>query len=58
MKYQVVSQILLNATTKKAIFEKIFHALQQKTNIAVYSKDKDVLVLMVFVYALNKFNVK
>ena len=26
----------------------IFHALQQRTNVAVYSKDTDVLVLMVF----------
>ena len=35
-----------------------FHALQQKTNVAVYSKDPDVLVLMVFAYALNKINEK
>ena len=36
----------------------IFHALQQKTNVAVCSKDTDVLVLSVFAYALNKINVK
>ena len=36
----------------------IFHALQQKTNVAVYSKDTDVLVLMVFAYALDKINEK
>ena len=33
----------------------IFHALQQKPHVAVYSKVTDVLVLMVFV---NKFNEK
>ena len=32
----------------------IFHALQQKTNVVVCSKDTDDLDLMVFVYALNK----
>ena len=32
----------------------IFYALQQKTNVAVYSKDMDVLVLIVFANALNK----
>ena len=36
----------------------ILHALQQKTNVAVYSKDKDVLVLMVFAYALNRQKVR
>ena len=36
----------------------VFHVLQQKTNVAVYSKDTDVLVLMVFGYALNKINEK
>ena len=36
----------------------IFHALQQKANVAVYSEDTDVLVLMVFAYALNKINEK
>ena len=34
----------------------IFHVLQQKINVVVYSKDTDILVLMVFVYALNKVN--
>ena len=34
----------------------IFHALQQKTNVVACSKDTDVLVLMVFAYALNKTN--
>ena len=34
----------------------IFHALQQKANVAVCSKHTDVLVLMVLVYALNKIN--
>ena len=32
----------------------IFHALKQKTNVLLCSKDTDILVLMVFVYALNK----
>ena len=36
----------------------IFHALQQKKNEVVCSEDRDVLVLMVFVYALNKINEK
>ena len=36
----------------------IFHALQQKKNVAVCSKDTDVLVLMLFAYALNKTNEK
>ena len=36
----------------------IFHALQQKTNVAVCSKDRDVLILMVFAYAFNKINEK
>ena len=36
----------------------IFHASQQKTNVAVCSKDTGVLVLMVFVYALNIINQK
>ena len=36
----------------------IFHTLQQKTNVVVCSKDTDVLVLMVFAYALNKINEK
>ena len=36
----------------------IFLALQQKTNVTVCSKDTDVFVLMVFVYALNKINDK
>ena len=36
----------------------IFHALWQKTNVLVYSKDTDVLVLMVLDYALNKINKK
>ena len=36
----------------------IFHALKQKTNVLLCSKDTDILVLMVFVYALNKINGK
>ena len=36
----------------------IFRALQQKANVVVCLKDTDVLVLMVSVYALNKFNEK
>ena len=36
----------------------IFHALEQRANVAVYSKDTDVLVLMVFTYALNKIKEK
>ena len=36
----------------------IFHALQQKTNVVVCSKDTNVLVLMIFVYALDKINEK
>ena len=35
-----------------------FHALQQKTNVVVCSKDTYVLVMMVFAYALNKINEK
>ena len=35
-----------------------FHALQQKTNVSVYSKDTDVLILMVFGYTINKINQK
>ena len=31
----------------------IFHVLQQKTNVTVYSKDTGVFVLMVFAYAIN-----
>ena len=34
----------------------ISHALQQKENVAVYSKYTDVLVLMVFAYAHNKIS--
>ena len=35
----------------------IFYASQQKTtNVAVCSKDTDVLVLMAFVYAVSKIN--
>ena len=36
----------------------IFHALQQKTSVGVYSKDTDVIVLIIFAYALNKINEK
>ena len=36
----------------------IFHVFQQKPDVAVCSKDTDVLVLMVFVYALSKANEK
>ena len=36
----------------------VFHAWQQKTNVAVYSKDMDVLFLMVFAYAFSKINEK
>ena len=36
----------------------IFHALQQKTNVVVCSKDTDVFVSMVFAYAFNKVNMK
>ena len=36
----------------------IFYALQQKTNVVLCSKDIDVLVSMVFAYALNKINKK
>ena len=34
----------------------IYHALQQKTDVAICLKDMDVLVLMVFAYALTKIN--
>ena len=34
----------------------IFHALQQKTDVVVCLKDTDVLVLLVFAYALAKIN--
>ena len=36
----------------------IFHALQQKTNVVVCSKDTDALILMVSTFALNKINEK
>ena len=36
----------------------IFHALQQKADAAVCSKDTDVLVLLVFAYVLGKINEK
>ena len=36
----------------------IFHALQQKTNVVLWSKDTDILVLIVFVYSLSKINKK
>ena len=36
----------------------VFHALQQNTNVVLCSKDRDIRVLMVFVYALNKINEK
>ena len=35
----------------------IFHALQQKTDVVVCLKDTNVLVSMVFSYALSKINV-
>ena len=34
----------------------IYHALQQKADVATCLKDMDVLVLMVFAYALTKIN--
>ena len=34
----------------------IFHVLQQKTDVVVCLKDTDVLVLLVFAYALAKIN--
>ena len=36
----------------------IFHVLQQKEDIAVCSKDMEVVVLMVFAYALTEINEK
>ena len=36
----------------------IFHVLQQKKDIAVCSKDMEVVVLMVFAYALTEINEK
>ena len=36
----------------------IFRALEEKINIVVCSKDTDVLLLMVFFYALNKIKDK
>ena len=57
-KYQVVSQSLLNATTKKAILEKFSMHYSKRQMQQVYSKDTDVLVLMVFAYDLNKINEK
>ena len=32
------------------------HYTHQKTNVVVFSKDTDVLVLMVFAYAISKIN--
>ena len=37
---------------------KTFHQLHQNINVAVCSKDVDILVLMVMAYALNKINEK
>ena len=51
-KYQVVSQ----CNNEEGNTRTIFHVLQQKTNVAVYSKDADVLI--VFAYDLNKINEK
>ena len=34
----------------------IYHALQQKADVATCLKDMDVLVLMAFAYALTKIN--
>ena len=39
-------------------YQNNFHVLQQKANVAVCSKDTDVIILMVFVYALNEISEK
>ena len=41
---------------KEADSRMIFYALQQQASVVVCSKDKNVLLLMVFAYALNKTN--
>ena len=43
---------------KEANARMIFHVLQQKKDIAVCSKDMEVVVLMVFAYALTEINEK
>ena len=57
-KYQVVSQSFFECNNEESNTRIIFHALQQKTNATVYSKDKDVFDFIVFAYALNKINEK
>ena len=51
-------QISVECNHKEFDTRMIFHALQQKTNVVVCSKDEDLLVLVVFVYATNKINGK
>ena len=53
-KYQVVSQEFFECNQEEGNTRITPYALQQKENVAVYSKDTDVLVLMVFSYALIK----
>ena len=53
-KYQVVSQEFFECNQEEGNTRITSYALQQKENVAVYSKDTDVLVLMVFFYALIK----
>ena len=43
---------------KEANARMIFHVLQQKKDIAVRSKDMEVVVLLVFAYALTEINEK
>ena len=51
-------KILVECNHEKANTRKIFHALQQKTKKILCSKDTDIPVWTVFVYALNKITDK
>ena len=50
-------KILFECNDEEADTRMIFHALYNR-NVVVCSKDTDVFVLMVFVYALNKIDEK
>ena len=52
------SKISFEFNHEKADTRMIFHVLQQIAIVVVYSKDNDVLVVMFFVYALDKINEK
>ena len=51
-------KISFECNDEEANTRMIFHALQQKTNVVVCSKDTGVLVSMAFVYTLHEINEK